>query len=106
MRVRGQTAIGEVNAPAIEEVATGRDGDEHGRVTVLRDADGRGSLRSSSSHAFEVAHERNADGRICTSTLFVHSWATMDCVFASEPLVQNRSVPGRAPRDNSSFICN
>jgi hypothetical protein len=46
MRVRRQTAIGEVDAPAIEELAAGRDSDEHRRVTVLGDADGRGSLRS------------------------------------------------------------
>jgi len=42
MRVRRQTAIGEVDAPAIEELAAGRDSDEHRRVTVLGDADGRG----------------------------------------------------------------
>jgi hypothetical protein len=52
MRVRRQTAIGEVDAPAIEEFAAGRDSDEHRRVTVLGDADGRGSLRSSSRHVF------------------------------------------------------
>jgi hypothetical protein len=52
MRVRRQTAIGEVDAPAIEELAAGRDSDEHRRVTVLGDADGRGSLRSSSRHVF------------------------------------------------------
>jgi hypothetical protein len=44
MRVRRQTAIGEVDAPAIEEFAAGRDSHEHRRVTVLGDADGRGSL--------------------------------------------------------------
>jgi hypothetical protein len=52
MRVRRQTAIGEVDAPAIEELAAGRDSDEHRRLTVLGDADGRGSLRSSSRHVF------------------------------------------------------
>jgi hypothetical protein len=50
--VRRQTAIGEVDAPAIEELATGRDRDEDRRLTVLGDADGRGSLRSSSRHVF------------------------------------------------------
>ena len=35
MRVRRQTAIGEVDAPAIEELAAGRDGDEHSRMTVF-----------------------------------------------------------------------
>jgi len=52
MRVRRQIAIGEVDAPAIEELAAGRDSDQHCRVAVLRDADRRGSLRSSSRHAF------------------------------------------------------
>jgi hypothetical protein len=52
MRVRRQTAIGQVDAPAIEELAAGRDGDEHRRVAVLGDADDRGSLRSASRHAF------------------------------------------------------
>jgi hypothetical protein len=52
MRVRRQTALGQLDAPAIEEFAAGRDGDEHRRVTVLGDADGRGSLRSSSRHVF------------------------------------------------------
>src|SRR5205823_2628233 len=51
MRVRRQT-IGEVDAPAIEELAAGRDSDEHRRVTVLSDTDGRGSLPSSSRHVF------------------------------------------------------
>jgi hypothetical protein len=52
MRVRRQTAIGEVDAPAIEELTAGRDSDEHRRVTVLGDADGCGSLRSVSRHLF------------------------------------------------------
>jgi hypothetical protein len=52
MRVRWQTAIGQVYAPAIEELASGCDSDEHRRVTVLGDADDRGSLRSSSRHVF------------------------------------------------------
>jgi hypothetical protein len=41
MRMRGQTAVGEVDASAIEEFAAGRDGDEHRRVTVLDDTDRR-----------------------------------------------------------------
>jgi hypothetical protein len=52
MRVRRQIAIGQVDAPAIEQLAAGRDSDEHRRVSVLGDADGRGSLRSSSRHVF------------------------------------------------------
>jgi hypothetical protein len=52
MRVRRQTALGQLDAPPIEEFAAGRDSDEHRRVTVLDDADGRGSLRSSSRHVF------------------------------------------------------
>ncbi len=52
MRVRRQTAIGEVDAPAIEELAAWRDSNKHRRITVLGDADGRGSLRSSSRHVF------------------------------------------------------
>ena len=50
MRVRRQPAIREVDVPAIEELAAGRDGDEHRRVGVLGDADGRGSLCSSARH--------------------------------------------------------
>jgi hypothetical protein len=45
MRVRRQTAIGKVDASAIEEFAAARDRDEHRRVTVLGDAYGRGSRR-------------------------------------------------------------
>src|SRR5439155_11352903 len=51
MRMRGQTVC-EVDAPAIEELAADPDSDEHRRVTVLGDADGRGSRRSSSRHGF------------------------------------------------------
>jgi hypothetical protein len=51
MRMRRQTALGEVDAPPIEELATGRDSDEHRRVAVLGDADGRDPLRSCSRHA-------------------------------------------------------
>jgi hypothetical protein len=40
IRVCRQTA-GEIDASAIEELAAGRDGDEHRRVTVLGNADGR-----------------------------------------------------------------
>ena len=54
MRMRRQTAIGEVDAPAIEELAARCDSNEHRRVTVLGDADGRGSLRSSSHHVLLV----------------------------------------------------
>lgn len=50
MRMRRQTAIGEVDAPAIEELAAGRDRNEHRRVTMLGNADGRYPLRSSSRH--------------------------------------------------------
>jgi hypothetical protein len=50
MRVRRQTAIGKVNAPAIEEFAAARDSDEHRQVTVLGDADGRGSQSLPSHH--------------------------------------------------------
>jgi hypothetical protein len=58
MRVRRQTAIGEVDVPAIEELAAGRDSDEHRRVTVLGDADGRGSLCSCSRHVFPPSGAR------------------------------------------------
>ena len=60
MRVRRQTAIGEVDAPAIEERAAGRDSDEHRRLTVLGDADGRGSLRSSFRHVFLLPRRAHA----------------------------------------------
>jgi hypothetical protein len=62
--VRRQTA-GEVDAPAIEELAAGRNRDEHSRVTVLGDADGRGSLRSSSRHVFShrlLRHDPSGTG--------------------------------------------
>src|SRR5262249_53879073 len=52
MRVRRKTAIGEVDATTIEELAVGRNSDEYRRVTVLRNADGRCSLRSSFLHVF------------------------------------------------------
>src|SRR5438094_10461315 len=52
MRVRWQTPTGEFNAPTINELAAGYDSDEHRGVTVLGDADGRGSLRSPSRHVF------------------------------------------------------
>lgn len=58
MQVRRQTAIGEVNAPAIEEIAAERDSDEHRRVTVLGHADCRGSLRSPSCHVFSRPENR------------------------------------------------
>jgi hypothetical protein len=45
-----QSALGEVDAPAIEKLAVGRESDEHRRITVLSDADRRGSLRSFSRH--------------------------------------------------------
>jgi len=55
MRVRRQTAVGEIDAPAIEELTAGRDGDEHRRASVLSNADGGGSLHSClriSGHSF------------------------------------------------------
>jgi hypothetical protein len=48
------SAIGELDAPAIEELAAGRDSYEHRRATVLGDANGRGSLRSSSRHVLHL----------------------------------------------------
>src|SRR6516164_9189348 len=50
MRVRRQTAVGEIDAPAIEGLAAGRGRDEHRRATVLGDPDRRGSLRLPSRH--------------------------------------------------------
>jgi len=47
--VRRQTA-GEVDAPAIEEVTVRRHGDEHRRVAVLGNADGRWMLNSCFGH--------------------------------------------------------
>jgi hypothetical protein len=52
MRVRRQTAVGEVDASAIEELAPGADCDQHRRVAVLDDTDGRGWLRSFFRHVF------------------------------------------------------
>jgi hypothetical protein len=51
MWVRRQTVLGEVDVPAIEKLAAGRDSDEYRRVTVLSDTYGRGTLRSLSRHA-------------------------------------------------------
>ena len=39
-----------IRRPVTDELAAGRDSDEHRRVTVLGDADGRGSLHSLSCH--------------------------------------------------------
>ena len=50
IRVRRKT-VSEIDAPAIENVAAGGDRDEHRRIAMLGDADGRGSLRSCSRHA-------------------------------------------------------
>jgi len=55
VRVRWQTATGEVNAAAIEELAAGNDRDEDRQVTVLDDADGRGFLRLPSRHVLSRA---------------------------------------------------
>jgi rhodanese-related sulfurtransferase/DNA-binding transcriptional ArsR family regulator len=51
VRVRRQAGR-QVDAPAIEELAAGRDRDEHRRVAVLDDADGRGSPCTSFRLAF------------------------------------------------------
>ena len=58
MRMRRQTAIGEVDAPAIKELAAGHDCNEHSRVTLLGDADGRDSPCSSSRHVFLLRFTR------------------------------------------------
>src|SRR5262249_53074663 len=52
MGVGRQTALGELDAPAIKEFAAGPDSDKHRRITVLDHADGRGALRSSFRQAF------------------------------------------------------
>ena len=44
MWMRRQIAIGEHGAPAIEELAVERDGDEHRRIGVLGDAHGCDAL--------------------------------------------------------------
>ena len=63
MRMRRQTAIGEVDAPAIEELAARNDSNQHSRVTLLGDADGRDTLGSSSRHVFLLrAHELIGSG--------------------------------------------
>jgi hypothetical protein len=49
VRVRRQT-LGEIDASAIEELASGHNRDEQSRVAVLGDADSCGSLRSCSRH--------------------------------------------------------
>jgi len=62
MRVRRQIVIGEVDAPAIEQLAARRDSNEHRGVTLLGDADGCGSLRSASRHVlFLRGHSPAAD---------------------------------------------
>ena len=57
--MRRQIVIGEVDAPAIEELAVRRDGDEHRRVTVLGDADGSGLLRLASRHVLLLSDWRH-----------------------------------------------
>ena len=55
MRMRRQATLGEVDAPAIEQLATSRDSDEHSRIAILDDADGRGSLHLPFRHALPPA---------------------------------------------------
>jgi hypothetical protein len=60
MGVRRQTGLGEVDAAAIEELATSADSHQHRRVPVLGDADGR------APHAHRrrpAAHVRRRDRR-------------------------------------------
>jgi hypothetical protein len=45
MRVRRQTAIGELDVPAIEERAAAREGNEPRRITMFGDADDCRSLQ-------------------------------------------------------------
>ena len=52
MRMRRQTTLGEVDAPAIEKLAAGSDSDEHRRLPLLGDADRRDSLRLLLRHVF------------------------------------------------------
>jgi len=54
MRVRWQTAVGEINAPAIQALAARRDSDDHRRVGVFGDADTSGSVPSSSRHVLSA----------------------------------------------------
>ena len=60
MQVPRQTGIGKVDTPAIEELADGRNSDEHCRVTVLGNTDGHGLLRSSSRHVSSFRQPRDA----------------------------------------------
>jgi hypothetical protein len=59
MRVRRQNAISKVDAPPIEQLAVGRERDEHRRVTVLDDADVGASLHSP-SHRVPFGRHRPA----------------------------------------------
>jgi hypothetical protein len=69
MRMRRQSAIRQVDAPAIEALAASCDGDEHRRPAVLRDTDRRGFA------AFVVrprlsrsGHAPAADGQAASQT--------------------------------------
>jgi len=44
MRMRRRTTIGDHDAPTIKELAAGHDSNQHSRVTLLGDADGRDAL--------------------------------------------------------------
>src|SRR5262245_20569594 len=52
MRVRWQTAMGEVDTPSVEKRTVMRDCHEHRRVTVLSNTDRRALLCSSARHVF------------------------------------------------------
>jgi hypothetical protein len=82
MRVRRQTAIGEVDSPAIEELAAGRDSDEHRRVTVLGNADDRGSPPSLSRHVFLLLGARRVTARISGALPTFVKWHTWTPRFA------------------------
>jgi len=101
-RVRRQTTIGEVDAPAIEELAAGHDRDEHRRLTVLGDADGRGSLRSSFRHVFLLppfTHSGQRTSRIATALHVTEHRHQGSAQYAS------RRGPDRTPvRTSQNFL--
>ena len=74
IRVRRQSAS-EIDAPAIEEVAIGSDGDEDGRVAVLGDADGSRRCSRSLRHVrpFGRGAGDRSYPRICNIPLLTRS---------------------------------
>jgi hypothetical protein len=100
IRVRRQTA-GEVDAPAIQELAAGRDSDEHRRVTVLGDADGR--MLHSRFHHVLLPSALKIERRVVYNHASGPIWSVQYSVALSrenqDPMPLSRRNIGRCDRD-------